>query len=194
MVGGGTIFTGRLPAAQPSRLYAYLQQTVIVRHPFTAQLSHFLFPHSVNALVTENVHPPRTGSNPPAQSVESYVMNSTPNGQAMVTETMEKLFYPHGVIDLIGAEVVFRDGAKCALSRREAGLLAYLASKPGMVVSRDELLIEVWKLDPARLLTRTVDMHLSNLRRKLRDNAKNPVLLQTVNRHGYRLASPSDVR
>lgn len=102
---------------------------------------------------------------------------------------MKTFTFAHGVVDLLRAEVVYHDGQRCALSRREISILAYLAHKPDVPVSRDELLVEVWKVDPARLLTRTVDMHISNLRRKLRDDAKKPVLLQTVNRHGYRLVS-----
>ena len=105
---------------------------------------------------------------------------------------MNTFSFDHGLVDLVRAEVVYPDGQRCALTQREVNILTYLARKPGVPVSRDELLAEVWKVDPARLLTRTVDMHLSNLRRKLRDNAKKPVVLKTVNRHGYMLAPVSN--
>lgn len=104
---------------------------------------------------------------------------------------MNTFSFTHGVVDLVRAEIVYHDGQRCALSQREVSILTYLACKPGVPVSRDELLAEVWKVDPARVLTRTIDMHISNLRRKLRDNAKRPALLQTVNRHGYMLAPAS---
>ena len=106
-------------------------------------------------------------------------------------DRMNSLAFPHGVVDLVRAEVAYHDGQRCVLSQREVSILIYLARRPGVVVSRDELLAEVWRVDPARLLTRTVDMHLSNLRRKLRDDAKKPALLKTVNRHGYLLVPPS---
>ena len=102
---------------------------------------------------------------------------------------MNTFTFAHGVVDLLRAEVVHQDGQRCALTQREVSILAYLIRRPGAPVSRDVLLSEVWKINPANVLTRTVDMHISNLRRKLRDDAKKPVLLQTVNRHGYRLVS-----
>ena len=104
---------------------------------------------------------------------------------------MNTLSIIHGMVDLVRAEVTFHDGQRCALSKLEVNLLSYLASRPGVAVSRDELLAQVWKIDPTHVLTRTVDMHLSNLRRKLRDDAKKPVLIKTVNRRGYLLDSRS---
>ena len=93
-----------------------------------------------------------------------------------------------GVVELIRSEVLYRDGGRCSLSKLEAELLVYLIRKPGVPVTRDELLLHVWKLDPHRTLTRTVDMHVSNLRRKLRDEGRQPSLLLTVNGQGYMLA------
>jgi len=92
---------------------------------------------------------------------------------------------PEGVIDLVQREVRFMDGQRNMLSRAEAGLLDYMASNPGRVISRDEILKHVWRLDPASTVTRTVDMHVSKLRKKLRDNARRPAILRTVSRHGY---------
>ena len=92
---------------------------------------------------------------------------------------------PEGVIDLVQREVRFMDGQRSMLSRAEAGLLDYMASNPGRVISRDEILKHVWRLDPASTVTRTVDMHVSKLRKKLRDNARRPAILRTVSRHGY---------
>lgn len=66
------------------------------------------------------------------------------------------------------------DGTPLDLTRLEFDVLAYLAENPGRVVSRKELLREVWqRTDSAR----TVDVHLSWLRRKLGDDVDNPRFL-----------------
>lgn len=90
-----------------------------------------------------------------------------------------------GVADLSRREVRYPAGDGCRLSERETDLLRYLASHSGRTISRDELLSQVWHLNPARILTRTVDMHISNLRKKLRDPAEQPSVLLTVLGEGY---------
>jgi DNA-binding response OmpR family regulator len=95
-----------------------------------------------------------------------------------------------GVADLAQREVRYHAGERCRLSELEAALLRYLAAHPGRTVSRDELLSEVWHLNPARILTRTVDMHISNLRKKLRDRPERPSILFTILGEGY-LWSPN---
>lgn len=125
-------------------------------------------------------------------TAHAAVMKPVLNGQALQAPTMNTFPFEHGTVDFARAEVVYHDGQRCALSKRELDLLVYLSRKPGVPASRDELLAEVWKVDPARMLTRTVDMHISSLRRKLRDTVKKPVILKTINRHGYLLAASSD--
>jgi DNA-binding response OmpR family regulator len=60
------------------------------------------------------------------------------------------------------------------MSSCEAALLACLARKFGLPVSRGEILSQVWQLDPKRTVTRTIDMHVSLLRKKLGDIARTP--------------------
>jgi DNA-binding response OmpR family regulator len=93
----------------------------------------------------------------------------------------------HVIVDWARNEVRHRDGRRCELSTREADLLACLARKPGAPVSRAEILAQVWKLDPRRTVTRTIDMHISLLRKKLGDIAKKPMVLLTVHGVGYML-------
>ncbi|MGY1769845.1 response regulator transcription factor [Blastococcus sp. SYSU D00813] len=80
-------------------------------------------------------------------------------------------------------------GAPVELSPKEFDLLAYLAARPGTVVSKRELLAEVWRL-PYGGSDKTVDVHLSWLRRKLGETGAEPRLLQTVRGVGVRLAEP----
>jgi two-component system, OmpR family, alkaline phosphatase synthesis response regulator PhoP len=80
---------------------------------------------------------------------------------------------------------VFRAGEKVDLSERELALLRYLIERRGTVVSRDELLLNVWGYSTAPT-TRTVDVHIAMLRQKLEQDPKNPELIVTVHSQGYR--------
>lgn len=96
-----------------------------------------------------------------------------------------------GVADLARREVRFDDGTRHDLSEREVALLGYLAAHRGRAVSRDEILARVWRLDPRGRETRTIDVHVANLRTKLRDDAVSPRVLLTVRGKGYVFAAPA---
>jgi DNA-binding response OmpR family regulator len=81
-------------------------------------------------------------------------------------------------------------GEPVDLTRREFDLLLALASRPGEVVTKRELLSEVWQ-QPWGGGDRTVDVHLSWLRRKLGETASNPRYLHTVRGVGVRLEAPA---
>jgi DNA-binding response OmpR family regulator len=95
---------------------------------------------------------------------------------------------PGGKVDFQRCEVQFDDGERIALSERERELLRYLASNPGRVVARDEIISRVWRLNPRGLETRTIDMHVARLREKLRDDGEQPRVLLTVRGKGYMFA------
>jgi two-component system, OmpR family, KDP operon response regulator KdpE len=80
-------------------------------------------------------------------------------------------------------------GEPVELAPKEFDLLAHLAARVGTVVSKRELLTQVWQL-PYGGSDKTVDVHLSWLRRKLGESAAAPRLLQTVRGVGVRLAEP----
>ncbi len=102
--------------------------------------------------------------------------------------TVEALSFHGGVVDFVRREIRFDDGKRSELSEREAALLRHFAANAGRVISRDEILSQVWHLNPAHTNTRTIDMHVSSLRRKLRDDPRKPGVLFTVNGRGYVLA------
>jgi len=77
------------------------------------------------------------------------------------------------------------------LSRKEFDLLLALAQRPGEVVTKRELLSDVWRQTYGGG-DRTVDVHLSWLRRKLGETAADPRYLHSVRGVGVRLAAPDD--
>ncbi|MDT0351320.1 response regulator transcription factor [Pseudonocardia charpentierae] len=81
------------------------------------------------------------------------------------------------------------DGRPLELTPREFDLLHYLAARPGRVVSKRELLTEVWQL-PYGGADKTVDVHLSWLRRKLGETAQQARYLHSVRGVGVRIAAP----
>jgi len=87
-------------------------------------------------------------------------------------------------VDFRRAEV-FRHGSPVALSAREFQLLKYFIEHRGATLSRNELLKEVWGYGGAPS-TRTVDVHIFTLRRKLEADPSHPQFVQTIMRFGYK--------
>ena len=105
------------------------------------------------------------------------------------TPSEEMLTFQGLEIDL-GRRRVERGGAERDLTALEFDLLAKLASQPGRVFSRRQLLEAVWGWDYVGD-ERVVDVHIRNLRRALDDDATDPELIGTVRGVGYRfLADP----
>jgi two-component system alkaline phosphatase synthesis response regulator PhoP len=84
------------------------------------------------------------------------------------------------------ARTVIRRGEAVSLAPREFDLLLALYDRNGGVISRQDLLREVWGHRGA-VLTRTVDIHVAELRRKLEDDPAEPRHILTVWKKGYRL-------
>ena len=81
-----------------------------------------------------------------------------------------------------------RGNEALTFTRREMEILEYLQRNTQRAVSRDELLTRVWGYDrSAEIETRTVDIHVAKLRRKIELDAKEPRSLITVRGAGYRL-------
>lgn len=93
------------------------------------------------------------------------------------------------LVDPAAREVTL-GGAAVDLNRKEFDLLLALASRAGQVVSKRELLAEVWQ-QPWGGADRTVDVHLSWLRRKLGETAASPRYLHSVRGVGVKLVDPT---
>src|SRR3954451_2287615 len=86
---------------------------------------------------------------------------------------------------------VTRDGEALELSRKEFELLHLLMRNAGSVVTRDRLIDEVW--DPNWFgSTKTLDVHVSGIRRKLGDDPADPRYLHTVRGVGFRFSGPDE--
>ncbi len=78
-----------------------------------------------------------------------------------------------------------RDGVAIATPAKEFDLLRYFVEHPGVVLSRERLLDEVWGY-AATTCTRTVDVHVSWLRQKIEDDPGRPRQIVTIHRRGYK--------
>ncbi len=92
------------------------------------------------------------------------------------------------VIDLDAQEARF-EGRPLELTAREFDLLAYLAERPGSMVSKRQILAEVWH-QPYGGADKTIDVHLSWLRKKLGETAADPKYILTRRGVGVRLVDP----
>lgn len=92
------------------------------------------------------------------------------------------------VVDLDSHEVTL-GGEHLELTARVFELLAYLCGRPGKLVSKRELLAEVWR-QPYGGADKTVDVHVSWLRKALGETAADPVYLHTKRGVGVRLVDP----
>ena len=92
-------------------------------------------------------------------------------------------------VDLAGHRVL-RDGSEIPMKPKVFDLLAFLMRHPGQVISRDQLLEQVWGYDyPGE--TRTVDVHVHWLRSAVEPSPATPTLIQTVRGVGYVLRRPA---
>ncbi|MEO7770554.1 MAG: response regulator transcription factor [Gemmatimonadaceae bacterium] len=91
-----------------------------------------------------------------------------------------------GSVEINGAgRTATKNGERIALTPREFDLLLALARKPGVVLSRVALLRQVWGHE-AEVMTRTVDIHIGELRKKIEEVPSEPRHIVTVWKTGYR--------
>jgi two-component system, OmpR family, response regulator RegX3 len=88
-----------------------------------------------------------------------------------------------------GARRASLDGTELDLSRKEFDLLAELMRNAGRVVKREELMSKVWDVNWFGS-TKTLDVHIGWLRRKLGDDSNQPHYIETVRGVGFRFAAP----
>jgi two-component system alkaline phosphatase synthesis response regulator PhoP len=108
------------------------------------------------------------------------------SAQAPAEEPEKVVQFGDVVVDL-STRVVTRSGSECPLTPKAYELLLALVRRDGAVAGRGELLREVWGYG-AFVMSRTVDSHVAELRRKLEADPADPRHIMTVWKVGYRLA------
>jgi two-component system, OmpR family, alkaline phosphatase synthesis response regulator PhoP len=111
----------------------------------------------------------------PMDAAKAWLKNSN------ATDTFEF----GGVKGCLSTMEIHRNGRPVTLTSKEFKTLAYLIKNPRRVISRDELLNEVWGYDKYPC-TRTVDNHISKLRKKLEAEPAHPMHFHTVHSAGYK--------
>lgn len=97
-----------------------------------------------------------------------------------------------GDLDIdVQAHEVRREDDVVPLTPLEFDLLLYLAKKPGQVVSREDMMADIWGYqNPSD--TRLVNVHIQRLRSKVEHDVENPTIVQTVRGVGYKLVNSSE--
>lgn len=89
----------------------------------------------------------------------------------------------------IRAHELKRDGCSIPLTPTEFRLLQVLAQNPGRVVTREQLLDQVWQTSATDIYSRTIDVHVGRIRRKIGDDSARPQYILTVAGVGYKVPS-----
>ncbi len=121
--------------------------------------------------------------------IRAILRRSGPGTQESELEPIEVL---NLVVDIPSRRVLL-DGTAIELSRKEFDLLAELARHAGNVVTREDLMANVWDVNWFGS-TKTLDVHIRALRRKLGDSATDPRYIHTVRGVGFRFADPGAER
>jgi two-component system alkaline phosphatase synthesis response regulator PhoP len=116
----------------------------------------------------------------------SRVKSIIRRSEARKVETqVSNIIDQEGLIINLETHQIFKDGGEIFLTLKEFELLEKLMKSPGRVFTRDELLESIWGYDYIGE-TRTVDVHIRQLRKKIEKDDKNPELILTVRGIGYK--------
>ena len=90
------------------------------------------------------------------------------------------------VIDL-SKRCVTRNNENLNLTPKEFELLVYFCKRKGQTISRDKIVEDLWGKNTLYRWSRSLDVHIQNLRQKIEVNPKNPSIIQTISGVGYRI-------
>ncbi len=107
-------------------------------------------------------------------------------------------FYSDDMLSVQGVDLdvetrrVWRDGVEIRMSNKEFDLLHALISRAGEIVTREELMRDVWQTN-FWTSAKTIDVHLGWVRRKLGDDTRRPTLITTIRGRGLRFETSPPV-
>jgi two-component system OmpR family response regulator len=109
-----------------------------------------------------------------------------------ITEAGQLLAFGDWQLDTVARHLLDKDGTAVALSGAEYRLLRVFLDHPHRVLSRDQLL-NLTQGREAELFDRSIDLLVSRVRQRLRDDAREPAHIKTVRSEGYVLAMPVEI-
>lgn len=109
-----------------------------------------------------------------------------------ISEAGQLLSFGNWRLDTVARHLLDQDGTAVALSGAEYRLLRVFLDHPQRVLSRDQLL-NLTQGREAELFERSIDLLVSRLRQRLRDDAREPSHIKTVRNEGYVLAMPVEI-
>ena len=98
----------------------------------------------------------------------------------------EQLSFHHMKIDTTKRQIISGDN-KIALTPKEFELLLYLSKNAGRTLPRDKIIEDLWGNDTLYRWSRSLDVHIQNLRQKIEINPKTPEIIKTVSGVGYKV-------
>jgi len=101
-------------------------------------------------------------------------------------DSEESISFHHLLIDKTSRQV-FVNEEKLNLTPKEYDILLYFIGKAGQVLSRDNIVNDIWGKNSIYSWSRSLDVHIKNLRQKIEINPKNPDRVKTVSGVGYKI-------
>lgn len=93
----------------------------------------------------------------------------------------------HGLLLNLTSRQVLLKGKDVNLTPKEFELLMYFSKHQGQTLARDKIIEDLWGKNTLYRWSRSLDVHIQNLRQKIEQNPKNPSIIQTVSGIGYRV-------
>ncbi|MDQ3863672.1 MAG: response regulator transcription factor [Actinomycetota bacterium] len=118
--------------------------------------------------------------------VRAHLRRRRLDSKAAPQEERSKLVFPGLEVDLFGRQVL-ANGEPVELTAKEFDVLSLLASHPGRVYSREQIMRHLWNGDFFGE-ARAADVHVQHIRKKIEPDPKNPRYVQTVRGAGYKFA------
>ncbi len=93
----------------------------------------------------------------------------------------------YGIAINLAERQVSKDGETLKLTPKEFDLLAYFSQNRGKTIGRDKIIEDLWGKNTLYRWSRSLDVHIQNLRQKVEKNPKSPSIIQTVSGVGYKI-------
>jgi two-component system alkaline phosphatase synthesis response regulator PhoP len=98
----------------------------------------------------------------------------------------ETVSFHHLTIET-GNRQVFQDNNMVHLTPKEYELLIYFSRNSGATLNRDRIILDLWGDNTLYKWSRSLDVHIQNLRQKIEKNPKNPEIIKTISGIGYKI-------